>query len=336
MSDYFQKTTDSIDVSISEREFYKALQLIKTLAFRYVNAKMYQKALALLMQKILKFIEFKEIESAVELTKVYLDICENVLNNSKEEIFNSLITLIKHITISYQQWQSVPNRILALAKKTKDDAIVAKIDHAFSSSFIDAGLCYQARSHSIKLQDSSFLTDFLLKYSKRFIYKEEIDLFILQFVLSLLARNKFVLATCVFNNFVRSNEYFKHNYDFPYSFPALNFIYFLFRSIGSKSYDQFAVLVEIYRPTLRIDPSNEGQIDVINKIYFPNRQATNENLPPNSTSTNPGGLVGLMNSILPMFGGLLNQIPPAVQTNTSTSHTQSSSNENIDDFMDVD
>uniref|UniRef100_A0A6G3MFX1 Golgi to ER traffic protein 4 homolog (Trinotate prediction) n=1 Tax=Henneguya salminicola TaxID=69463 RepID=A0A6G3MFX1_HENSL len=183
MSGYFQKTLIAIENSIAKKEFYHALQLIKSMVFRYQNTQTYEEALDFLIQNINKFMEFNEVESAVELCNMYMDIIEKNHGLNTDKIFHDLLKIVQFMTISHKLWRPFQSRISEYLKKLNNSSYTAQIEQAYAFLFLDAGNCELARFHSFNIQDSSVLCDFLLKYSQKFIQQEELDLFLLQFVL---------------------------------------------------------------------------------------------------------------------------------------------------------
>ncbi|KAF0988464.1 hypothetical protein HZS_7425, partial [Henneguya salminicola] len=145
MSGYFQKTLIAIENSIAKKEFYHALQLIKSMVFRYQNTQTYEEALDFLIQNINKFMEFNEVESAVELCNMYMDIIEKNHGLNTDKIFrikvsyilDDLLKIVQFMTISHKLWQPFQSRISEYLKKLNNSSYTAQIEQAYAFSFLD-------------------------------------------------------------------------------------------------------------------------------------------------------------------------------------------------------
>ncbi|XP_034115241.1 Golgi to ER traffic protein 4 homolog [Drosophila nasuta] len=282
--------------SLAEGEYYEAHMMYRTLYFRYTAQKRYEDCLELLYDGAQKLIEKEQESSAADLCLLLLDtlekrgaIAEDVDNFQWVPRLGALIRGLSATTVERETLiQRVVKWSTALHGQFGHPLLHKLIAHVFWAE----GNIESARHHYLLAQDGSLCGRVLIEISQNKGFQSEVDLFVVQAVLQQLSLKDRKTAEETFIEYTRYHpKLLRHA--FPYKEPLVNFLYFLFRLIETKSVTGFRALRKLYDPSLKRDTSFHKYLTKIGVIYFDEQ--------PEHVHTGPAGLGG-------MFGDIFNRL----------------------------
>ncbi|XP_017139450.2 Golgi to ER traffic protein 4 homolog, partial [Drosophila miranda] len=161
------------------------------------------------------------------------------------------------------------------------------LPHFSEKVFGTEGNIESARHHYLLSQNGSLCGRVLIEISQSRGFQSEVDLFLVQAVLQQLSLKDRKSAEDTFIEYTRYHpKLLRH--EFPYKEPLVNFLYFLFRLIETKSVTGFRSLRKLYDPSLKRDTSFLKYVTKIGVIYFDEQPETN---------AGPPGLGGMFGDI---------------------------------------
>lgn len=267
------KLDQRLKLAVSERRFYEAHQLYKTIHFRCIMRKNYQEALKYLKLGSEFLLDNEQWESGTELACLVLEVysqSETVLTESHlDEICELLIRMCPG-----EERTRFVHKTLQLLQKQKD--LLAVFNGYLARVLWQEGSFSEARLRIMLSSNGYAAGVFLVALHQRYGLRSEIDLFIAQAVLQFLCMKQISVAILTFYTYTRRHPRLEPGPPFA-DFPLLNFLWFLMLAIEKKcSLAVFSVLCEKYSPQLNRDSSYLKYLDKIGQLYFGVKPPANE------------------------------------------------------------
>ena len=195
---------------------------------------------------------------------------------------------------------------------------------------------YQAvRYHYLLSGDGELCAKFLIELQSTLGFDAEIDVFIVQTVLQYLCLKNSRAAINVFCCYTVEHPKIRKNRP-PYTFPLLNFIWFLFKAIELRKLRIFMIICEQYELTIKRDPCFIEYLEQIAQLFFGvkphqiafgNQTTQRPTATSTSTSTTTADLfTDIFQSLLSEFG--LNPRRSTTSASSSTATGSSANNNN--------
>lgn len=124
----------------------------------------------------------------------------------------------------------------------------------------------QARYHYLLSKDGVGCAKILIQLSAK-AFNSEVDMVVVQVVLSLLVLKEKDTALVTFNTYTKLHPKIRTSNP-PYNTPLLNFIYFLLHIIEDPKLQCFKTLCDLYKTALSRDQAFEKQLQLIGVSYF--------------------------------------------------------------------
>ncbi|TDG50531.1 hypothetical protein AWZ03_003120 [Drosophila navojoa] len=282
--------------SLAEGEFYEAHMMYRTLYFRYTAQKRYQDCLDLLYDGAQKLIEKEQESSAADLCLLLVDTLEK--RGPQPEAADNfewvprLGGLIRGLSATTVERETLIHRVIKWSTSVHGQFGHPVLHKLIAHVFWTEGNIESARHHYLLCQDGSLCGRVLIEISQSKGFHREVDLFLVQAVLQQLSLKDRKTAEDTFTEYTRYHpKLLRH--EFPYNEPLVNFLYFLFRLIDTKSVVGFRALRKLYEPSLKRDTSFTKYLTKIGVTYFDEQ--------PEQVHAGPSGLGG-------MFGDIFNQL----------------------------
>ncbi|XP_030370544.1 Golgi to ER traffic protein 4 homolog [Scaptodrosophila lebanonensis] len=307
-----------LENSLAEGEFYEAHQMYRTLYFRYTTQKKYQDCLDLLFDGAQKLIAREQEDSAVDLCLLLVDTLEK-RGTQHEDNDNFLWVprlgaLIRGLSARTVERETLIQRAVKWSVTTHGQYGHPLLHKLIAHVFWTEGNIESARHHYLLCQDGSLCGRVLIDISQTKGFKSEVDLFLVQAVLQQLCLRERKTAEDTFKEYTRYHEKLLRH-EFPFKEPLVNFLYFLFRLIETKSVTGFRALRKLYDPSLKRDTSFLKYIGKIGVIYFGEV--------PEQTHVGPTGLGG-------MFGDIFNRLMQGFDEEDEEAGSTPNSNNELD------
>ncbi|XP_068152123.1 Golgi to ER traffic protein 4 homolog [Drosophila tropicalis] len=263
--------------------------MYRTLYFRYTAQKRYQDCLVLLFDGAEKLIAKDQQSSAADLSLLLIDTLEKRGSLPGDNNFywvprlGSLIRGFSPTTVERDTFiQRVVKWSSGLHGKYGHPVLHKLIAHVYWNE----GNVESARHHYLLCQDGSLCGRVLIQISQSKGFRSEVDLFLVQAVLQQLSLKDQRTAEVMFYEYTRYHpKILRH--EFPFREPLVNFLYFLFRLIDTKSVSGFRALRKLYDPSLKRDTSFLKYLTKIGIVYFDEQPEV-----PHSGPSGLGGMIG--------------------------------------------
>lgn len=321
---------------IENRQFYEAHQLYRTLYFRYQNWDKFTELQSLLFEGAMLLLAKEQANSGADLANLYLDTVSkdpqmsSLLSrtDTRNQFYERIGSLYANIPANSNERTQFTINALKLDSRIID---IPEIHRQFALILLKEKHYAEARYHFIHSASSMSHGPppgpeaglLLIEYHLSQGWKNEVDLFITQFVLQLLAikpvkiSNPSVLVksspnqpdckclsdlslTLDANLPLRSAQHSlavitlktytsKHlsikKEEPPFQFPLINFIWFLVLLLPTGDSALFKLLTSLYAVSLARDPEYKSYLTRIGEIYFGVS-------PPPPPRRAPGGIFG--------------------------------------------
>ncbi|XP_022214318.1 Golgi to ER traffic protein 4 homolog [Drosophila obscura] len=277
--------------SLAGGEFYEAHMMYRTLYFRYTAQKRYQDCLDLLFDGAQKLIAKEQEGSAADLCLLLVDTLEK-RGPLPEDTDNFLWVprlgaLIRGLSSGTVERETLIQRAIKWSISVHGQYGHPVLHKLIAHVFWTEGNIEAARHHYLLCQDGSLCGRVLIEISQSRGFQSEVDLFLVQAVLQQLSLKDRKSAEETFIEYTRYHpKLLRH--EFPYQEPLVNFLYFLFRLIDTKSVTGFRALQKLYDPSLKRDTSYLKYATKIGVVYFDEQPETH---------AGPPGLGGMFGDI---------------------------------------
>lgn len=318
MIDKADKLIKRAHAELSEKNYYEAHQIVRTVYYRLLDSQQYDKLLDFLHTTCLLFIQAKEYNISLDLAELYVDtlLKSRVPIHEKElNRFAQMFSLLppKFATDDNGATAVVVtdrrNNLLNKAVKWSievADTPTAKLRghsalHLKLARIFRAEANYEAAlMHYPVANFPEEFAEFLIDYQQRM--SVEIDTLIVQSVFQILCYKKLKSAIIVFKKY--TNGHPDIGPKTPYDFELINFTWLMLRSVAQRNLPYFTELVETYQQVLARDSNYFLYLDKIGQLYL--------NLPPaNNCQTRTQG--GFLGSLLKEFIGQKSNEPEIVE-----------------------
>jgi len=278
--------------NVENGKFYEASHMIKTLFHRYKSQKKYEDSENLLFYSIVTFLQHEQHESAFELSKLLIELYKE-LDYDVDKGVEKIVDIIKESSTETKSRSDFIQQALSwtTSKHKHGDE---RVHEAAAAKYWEEKDYQNARQHIIHTSDGKMCATFLIEYHVVLGFPGEIDLFVTQAVLQFLCLQKVMMANTTFTGYTTNHPGICRK-SHPFKQPLLNFIAFLLLSLEKGSVEQFSLLCEQYKLSIRRDPIYSTYLDKIGQLFF--------GLPPPQRSSMDGMIGNLMDSF---FGNMSN------------------------------
>ncbi|XP_076168583.1 Golgi to ER traffic protein 4 homolog isoform X2 [Ptiloglossa arizonensis] len=256
-----------LEASINSKNYYEAHQLYRSLYFRYLRQKRYKELLQLLDSGSTLLLQNGQYASGADLGILFINV--SILAN----IICSKLWLDRITRLFSLMSPSMPERDVFL----RTALLWSKKDSQYKTGHPDlhqkiAQVYWReknyimARRHFIYSKDGSGYAAMLIELHEQRGYTNEIDLFIAQAVFQYLCLKNIATAQEVFNSYTSHHP--KINNGPPYTFPLLNFLFFLLNTLSGGKPGTFIILCEEYELCLNRDPCYRLYLNKIGQMFF--------------------------------------------------------------------
>lgn len=282
------KLLQRLQVAQSEKRFYEAHQICKTIYFRCTVRRNYAEALTYIVPGAKFLLQHQQWESGIDVACLAVELMSK--GESKldvDEHFNDLCALLRAMPSTCVDREKYISKTLSLLS-TQPASRLASFNEFLGRQFWQEGSLTHARNRMILSGNGFTVGCFLIELHRRYGGVSEVDLFIVQAVLQFLCMKKESVAALTFFTYTRRHPKLDGGPPFT-EFPLLNFVWLLMLSIHRKlSNDALSLLCTKYRPQLARDPNFSMYLERIGQLYF--------GLQPKQNS-----LSGMLSNLMKMF-----------------------------------
>uniref|UniRef100_A0A1B6F0X9 Golgi to ER traffic protein 4 homolog n=1 Tax=Cuerna arida TaxID=1464854 RepID=A0A1B6F0X9_9HEMI len=309
---------DKLQSALSSGDFYVAYQFIYCIYFRV--SKNFSLANYLYGGSTI-LIGKNKYELSIDVAQLVLATLENCPKIEDEIWMHKMCDLVAAIKPSVNERDTLVKRIVRWVTMRKNDDLKLKTHRRLAEIFLVEKNYPSARYHYLLSGDGELCAKLLIQFQAAQGYSEEVDIFIVQTVLQYLCMKNSRAAIRVFYCYTSEHPQIQKPRP-PYSFPLLNFVWFLFKAIESKKLRIFKILCEQYEMTIKRDPSFADYLEQIAQLFFGVKTSLNADQTSTPQITSSEMFSNIFQSLLSDLS--LNLTRPRPSTNT-----QSSSNANF-------
>lgn len=262
-----------LQVAQSEKRFYEAHQLYKTIYFRCLARKDFSEAIRCLVPGAKFFMENQQWESGTDLACIIVE----VLSKSNLKLMATHLTDLCDILKRMPPTCADRTKFLSQTRDllSKDQILLTRFNEFLGRQFWQEGLLTQARNCMMLAGNGFKMGCFLIEMQQRYGFGSELDLFIAQTVLQFLCMRKASVAALTFYTYTRRHPKLEAGPPFN-KFPLLNFVWLLMIAVERKlSLDVLSFLCVKYQTELSRDPSYSDYLRKISQVYFGVKQQEN-------------------------------------------------------------
>lgn len=321
---------------IDNGQFYEAHQLYRTLYFRYQNWNKFTELQSLLYEGAMLLLAKEQANSGADLANLFLDTVSKNPDMSqllarediRSQLYQRIGSLYAKIPAKSNERMQFTLNALKLDSRLFD---IPEIHRQFGLVLLKEKYYTEARYHFIHSASSlshgpppgTEAATLLIQYHVTSGLKNEVDLFVTQFILQLLAIKPALisspsvsgtpvsnspgvktlndlslaldeslplrsaqhsLAVITLKTYTSQHPSIRKNQP-PFEFPLINFIWFLVLLLPTGDSSLFRLLTSLYAVSLSRDPEYKSYLTRIGEIYFGIS-------PPQPQRRGPGGLFG--------------------------------------------
>ncbi|CAD6993175.1 Golgi to ER traffic protein 4 homolog [Ceratitis capitata] len=263
-----------LENSIEAGNYYEAHQMYRTLYFRYNGQRKYNECLELLWNGALRLISKQQETSGADLALLLMDTLEKrssadgEANNDGELWIERLGTIIGNLSPTTVERETLINRAIQWSCDMSGNTFGhPKMHKAVAQVFWTETNYELSRHHFLLSRNGNLCGRMLIKMHQNKGNDSEIDLFIVQAVLQQLCLKDRKAAEDTFKSYTANHPSIRRK-EAPFEQPLLNFIHFLFRVIDTGRPHVFEALRDLYKPSLKRDPSFEKYLVKIGVHFF--------------------------------------------------------------------
>ncbi|VDL90341.1 unnamed protein product [Schistocephalus solidus] len=260
------KLEQRLHLAQSEKRFYEAHQIYKTIYFRCTGRRKYAEALEHLIPGSKFLLANQQWESGVDLACLVVDtISKSSLKMTEKNLadFCELVSLMPPTCGDREKYISKVLKLLSGSKLLLND-----FNEFLGRQFWQEGALIQTRNRMIRTDNGFVVGCFLIELQQRYGLTSEIDLFITQTVLQFLCMKKICVAAATFYTYTRRHPKLEPGPPFTH-FPLLNFVWLLMLAIEQKlGSSVLSCLCNKYSPQISRDPSYFMYLEKIGQVYF--------------------------------------------------------------------
>ncbi|CAG0886224.1 unnamed protein product [Cyprideis torosa] len=284
-----ERVLAKLKLSIQDGKHYEALQMYRTLYFRYLSQKKFQDLENLMFDGAVIFFSNGEQHSGVDLAMLYLDTLKKSEVSPSDLHFSRLAELFSLISTENPDRSRFVCESIKWSGKGLRNVKAGHPDlHArLAQCCWNQGNYEESRYHFLRSNDSKAFANMLTEFHLKKGLATEVDLFIAQAVLQSLCIQDQGFGKSLLVNYSLSHPAIGSSP--PNQYPLLNFLWFVVMALEQGRLSFFTVLVDKYSPSLARDPTYKEYVDRIAQIFF--------NVPPPVTSR--GGIFeNLLNTLM--------------------------------------
>lgn len=286
------KLLTRLKLNTSQDSFYEAHQLYKTLHFRSITANNFKEAVDLIFNGIVFFYTKKSdnVYYCSDLSKVFIETLKKLPNQVPSLVDIELLNRIRVIHLALMNGSEERNEFACTILKwsgtlfqelfKKKDSIKDKEEQSaityqktFGHFQIHRELAHnfwaeenyvQSRYHFLHSTDGTSCAKMLIECHLNYGYPSEAVLFLMQNVLQYLCLRNLKTAREFYDQYLKNHP----DMTTPEKYPLCNFLKFLFVSIQHDQVKWFKSLLEVYKPSLDIDPSFGDYLERVGQYFF--------------------------------------------------------------------
>jgi len=261
-----ERVMSKLKTSIENQNFYEAHQMYRTLYFRYLGQRKFVDLEMLLYDGAVLLFSHDQVESGLDLSKLYVEILQEGEFLPEENKFSKLSRLYDCIPFGNVDKAG----FLSLSLKWSSGG--NSVGHPRLHQYIAYSLWkqqkyHEARQHFLHSVDGEGCGSMLVEFHCARGFNSELELFVAQTVLQYLSLKKHIVAAQAFNTYTTVHPKIKTGP--PYPHPLLNFIWFLLLAIQTQSsVSAYTVLCEKYKKFLDRDPQYFEYLDRVGQLFF--------------------------------------------------------------------
>ncbi|KPJ08157.1 Golgi to ER traffic protein 4-like [Papilio machaon] len=299
------RVLEKLEASVNAGQYYEAHQMYRTLYFRYLSQKKYEHLFKLLYEGSTLLLLRDQQGSGADLAILLVDVLNKSETKPSEEWIEKIAKLFELMH------SGIPERDTYLTNAVKWSMDNSKKGHPLLHQKIAEVYWKEKRypaahKHFLHSSNGTVYANMLIELQTTRGLKAEIDLFIAQAVLQFLCLKNIQMARDTFKKYTSLHPSIRNDVGPPYSFPLLNFLWFLLQSIEQKNTVQYEILRKCYDISLKRDSNYSDYLENIGRVWFGiDNRKNNKN----------------QNS---MFGGLLKTIIGDLDSSDDEGENQSS------------